>query len=45
LKPTAKIIVGNSFIRSNKIATRWLGVWKDTNLTLKEHHNPCMKKA
>jgi hypothetical protein len=44
-KLTAKIRVGDGFIRFNRQATRWLGVWMDAHLTLKEHHNRCMKKA
>jgi hypothetical protein len=42
---TAKIRVGDSFIRFNRHATHWLGFWMDAHLTLKEHHNRCMKKA
>jgi hypothetical protein len=44
-KLTTKIRVRNVFVRFNKEATRWLGVWMDTQLTCKEHHNRCMKKA
>jgi len=44
-KLTAKIPVGNGSIWFNKQATRWLGVWRDAHLTLKEHHNRCMKKV
>jgi len=44
-KLTAKIKVGDGFIRFNRQATRWLGVWIDARLKLKEHHNRCMKKA
>ena len=44
-KLTAKIRVGNGFIKFNKQATRWLGVWMDAHLMFKEHHNRCMKKA
>ena len=44
-KLTAKIRVGDSFIRFNRQATLWLGVWMDAQLTLKEHHNRWMKKA
>jgi len=44
-KPTAMIRVGNGYIKFNKEATRWLGVWMDTHLRFKEHHNRCMKKA
>jgi hypothetical protein len=39
------IIVGNSFARFNREATRWLGVWMAAHLTFKEHHNRCMKTA
>ena len=42
---TAKIKVGDGFVRFNKEATRWLGGWMDAHLTFKEHHNRCMKKA
>jgi hypothetical protein len=41
----AKIQVGKGFVRFKKKVTRWLGVWMDTHLTFKEHHNECMKKA
>jgi hypothetical protein len=46
LRPTltAKIKVGDAFVRFNKEATRWLGVWMDAHQTFKEHHNRCMKK-
>jgi len=44
-KLTAEIRVGNGFVRFDKEATRWLGVWMDAHLTFKEHHNQCMKKA
>jgi len=44
-KLTAKILVGNSFVRFNNEATRWLGVWMAAHLTFKEHHDRCMKKA
>jgi hypothetical protein len=44
-KLTAKIRVGNGLVRFNKEATRWMGVWMDPHLTIKEHHNRCMKKA
>jgi len=41
----AKLKVGDGFVRFNKEATPWLGVWMDAHLTFKEHHNRCMKKA
>ena len=44
-KLTAKIRVGDGFIPFNSQATCWLGVWMDTHLTLKEHHNRCMKNV
>jgi len=34
----AKVIVGEKEVAFNKEATRWLGVWLDSQLTLKEHH-------
>jgi hypothetical protein len=47
LRPTltAKMKVGDGFVRVNKEATRWLGVWMDAHLMFKEHHNPCRNKA
>ena len=44
-KLTAKIRVSNRFTQFNKEATRWLGIWMDAQLTLKEDHNQCMKKS
>jgi len=44
-KLTAKIRVGDGFIRFNRQVTCWLGVWINAHLTLKEHLNRCMKKA
>ena len=37
--------MGQRLIHFNKQATRWLGVWLDSHLTLKEHHNVRLKKA
>jgi hypothetical protein len=45
LKLTAKMRVGEGFIRFNEEATRWLGAWMDVHLTFKKHHNRCIKKA
>ena len=45
LQLTAKINVGNGFVRFNKETTRLLGVLMDAHLTFKEHHNSCMKRA
>jgi hypothetical protein len=44
-KVTEKSNVGDGFVRFNKEATRWLGVWMDPDLRFTEHHNRCMKKA
>jgi hypothetical protein len=44
-KLSAKNRVGDGFIRFNRQATRWVGVWMDAHLTLKEHDNRYMKKA
>jgi hypothetical protein len=42
---TAKLRVGNRFVRINRETTRWLGFWMDPHLSIKEHHNRSMKKA
>jgi len=44
-KPTESIKVGDLEVPFNKHATRWLGVWIDSKMTLKEHHSARMKKA
>jgi hypothetical protein len=44
-KLTAKIKVGDGFVRFNKEATRWLGVWMDAHLTFKKHYNRCKMMA
>jgi len=41
--PKATVAVGDSKVPFNKEATRWLGVWLDSQLTLKEHHATRMK--
>jgi hypothetical protein len=38
-KLPAKLSVGNGFVRFNREATRWLGVWIDVHQIFKEHHN------
>jgi len=43
--PTATIRVGTSDIPFNSEATRWLGVWLDSQLTLKEHHTVRLKEG
>jgi len=43
--PARKIQVGNHRVAYNKEATRWLGVYLDSSLTLKEHHRTRMRKA
>jgi len=42
---TATIRVRTSDIPFNSEATRWLGVWLDSQLTLKEHHAVRLKEA
>lgn len=42
---TTMIWVKEGFRPFNRQATGWLGVWMGAHLTLKEHHNQCMKKA
>jgi len=41
----AKVKVGDSEVPFNKDATRWLGVWLDSQLTLKEHHATRLKSG
>ena len=41
----ATVEVGGSKVPFNKEATRWLGVWLDSQLTLKEHHAVRMKRG
>jgi len=43
--PTATVWVGTSNIPFNTEATRWLGVWLDSQLTLKEHHAIRLKEG
>jgi len=44
-KPTESVQVGEHAVPFNKHATRWLRVWIDSKMTLKEHHSTRMKKA
>jgi hypothetical protein len=44
-KLTAKIKVHEEFIMLHRLATSWVGVWIDVQLTVKEHYNRRMKKA
>src|SRR5438046_5268739 len=37
--------IGCHLIRFNKEATRWLGIWLDSGLRFKEHHQKHMAKA
>ena len=39
------IRVGHADIKYNKEATRWLGVWLDSQLSFAAHHNVMMRKA
>jgi len=41
----AKVRVGDNEVPFNKEATRWLGVWLDSQLTLKEHHATRLKNG
>ena len=41
----SKVKVGDSEVPFNKEATRWLGVWLDSQLTLKEHHASRLKSG
>jgi hypothetical protein len=43
--PRMQISVDGHRISYNKEATRWLGVWLDSQLTLKEHHHNRLGKA
>jgi len=43
--PTATIRVATNDIAFNPAATRWLGVWLDSQLTLKEHHATRLKEG
>jgi len=36
--PTATVKVSANTVPFNSKATRWLGVWLDSQLTLKDHH-------
>jgi hypothetical protein len=42
--PFASIRVGDKEISFNKEATRWLGVWLDSQLTTKEHRGVRRRK-
>ena len=43
--PTATVTVGANTVPFNKEATRWLGVWLDSQLTLKGHHATQLKEG
>ena len=43
--PPRGIQVEGRTVHSNTQATRWLGVWLDSQLTLKDHHDVRMEKA
>jgi len=43
--PARKIQVGNHQVAYNEEARRWLGVYLNSSLTLKEHHRTQMRKA
>jgi hypothetical protein len=44
-KMKAKIRVGSHEVQYNKAATRWLGVWLDSMLTLNDHTKKIFAKA
>jgi ribonuclease HI len=44
-KTRVKVKVGDEEIPFNKEATRWLGVWLDSQLTLREHHATRLKSG
>jgi len=43
--PTATVTVGPNEVPFNREATRWLGVWPDSQLTFKSHHATRMKEG
>ena len=43
--PTATVAVGPNEVPFNREATRWLGVWLDSQITLKGHHATRMKEG
>jgi len=43
--PTATVAVGTNNVPFNKEATRWLGIWLDAQLSLKDHHATRMKEG
>jgi len=43
--PTATVEAGGREIEFNKEATRWLGIWLDSHLTLRDHQRVMMKKG
>jgi len=45
LEDARGITVGGNRVYFNKQAIRWLSVWLDSELTLKEHHDVRTKKA
>jgi len=43
--PTATVVVSTNNILYNKEVTRWLGIWLNVQLSLKEHHATRMKEG
>jgi len=43
--PRATVAVGTYSVPFNKQATRWLGIWLDAQLSLKEHHATRMNEG
>jgi len=44
-EPTGVVKAGGREIQFNKEATRWLGIWLDSHLTLRDHQRVMMKKG
>jgi len=42
--PTAEVTVGANRVPFNRVAMRWLGVWLDSQLALKDHHATSLKQ-
>jgi len=43
--PMATLKIGANVVPFNKVATRWLGVWLDSQLTLRDHHATRLKEG
>ena len=45
VRTEAKVQVGDKEVTFNQASTRWLGVWLDSQLTLREHHATRLKSG